>query len=52
MIYGVHSKRLSAIPIGITYDYRVLGNEPADPDQERIPFDDPTIGFDWTTRPR
>ena len=65
MIYGVHSKRLAAIPIGVAHGYRVLGNEPAglfyhtteaydpaDPDEERIPFDDPTIGFDWTTRPR
>lgn len=54
-----------AIPPGVAHGYRVLGNEPAslfyhttefydpaDPDEERLPFDDPRIGFDWRTKPR
>lgn len=51
------------IPRGVAHGYRVLGNEPAiityltnlsydpdDPDEHRIPYNDPEIGFDWTTR--
>jgi dTDP-4-dehydrorhamnose 3,5-epimerase len=54
-----------AIPPGVAHGYRVLGREPATlfyhttehydpaaPDEERIPFDDPRIGFDWRTRNR
>jgi dTDP-4-dehydrorhamnose 3,5-epimerase len=54
-----------AIPPGVAHGYRVLGTEPAalfyhttahydaaDPDEERLPFDDPGIGFDWRTRHR
>ena len=54
-----------AIPPGVAHGYRVLGTEPAalfyhttehydpaDPDEERIPFDDPRIGFDWRTKNR
>jgi dTDP-4-dehydrorhamnose 3,5-epimerase len=54
-----------AIPPGVAHGYRVLGAspaallyhttehyDPADPDEERIPFDDPGIGFDWRTRNR
>ena len=65
VVMGERAPGLLAIPIGVAHGYRVLGNEPAgllyhtteaydqaDPDEERIPFDDPTIGFDWTTRPR
>ncbi len=53
------------IPRGVAHGYRVLGGEPAyviyhastpynpsAPDEERIDFDDPKIGFDWETRPR
>ncbi len=53
------------IPVGVAHGYRVLGNQPAvitylttqsynpeDPDEYRIPYDDPDIGFDWSTRPR
>ena len=49
----------------VAHGYRVLGNEPAglfyhttevydpsDPDELRIPHDDPRIGFDWRTKPR
>lgn len=51
------------IPPGVVHGYRVLGLTPAtvtyftteaynpkDPDEERIPFDDPKIGFDWNTK--
>jgi dTDP-4-dehydrorhamnose 3,5-epimerase len=26
--------------------------DPAAPDEERIPFDDPRVGFDWRTKNR
>lgn len=51
------------IPRGVAHGYRVLGNEPAiitylttlsynpnDPDEYRIRYNDPDIGFDWTTQ--
>jgi len=54
-----------AIPPLVAHGYRVLGTEPcgliyhttehydpADPDEERIPHDDPRIGFDWETKHR
>ncbi len=53
------------IPAGVAHGYQVLGNEPVvityltsesydpkDPDEKRIDFDDPTIGFDWTIQNR
>ncbi len=53
------------IPAGVAHGYRVLGAEPAvivyfttesyqaqEPDEYRIPWDDPAIGFDWTTKNR
>jgi dTDP-4-dehydrorhamnose 3,5-epimerase len=53
------------IPCGIAHGYQVLGHQPVllfyqvtkaydpgDPDEERIPFDDPTIGFDWAIKNR
>lgn len=56
---------LLLIPVGVAHGYRVLGNLPAvllyfttesyhigDPDEERIAWDDPSIGFDWTTKNR
>ncbi len=62
---GQWQRRLLIIPRGVAHGYRVLGDEPAwivyhtsalynpqAPDEERIAFDDPAIGFDWTTRPR
>jgi len=65
VVMGERSPILLAIPIGVAHGYRVLGTkpagllyhtteayDPADPDEERIPHDDPTIGLDWTTRPR
>lgn len=52
---------LIVIPPGVAHGYQVLGSEPAclfyhttesydaaDPDEGRIPFDDPEIGFDWS----
>ena len=54
-----------AIPPGVAHGYRVLGSQPAAlfyhtterydpaaPDEERISFDDPRIGFDWRTKNR
>jgi dTDP-4-dehydrorhamnose 3,5-epimerase len=56
---------LIVIPPGVAHGYQVLGNKPAlvfyhttesykaeNADEERIPFDDKTIGFDWTIRNR
>ncbi|MBI3241699.1 MAG: dTDP-4-dehydrorhamnose 3,5-epimerase family protein [Chloroflexi bacterium] len=53
------------IPIGIAHGYQVLGNQPVilfyhvtkaydpkNPDEERIPWDDPEIGFDWSIQNR
>lgn len=52
--------QLIVIPKGVAHGYQVLGNDPftliyfttesydpKDPDEERIPFDDKKIGFDW-----
>ena len=53
------------IPIGVAHGYQVLGNKPVvlfyhvtktydpkQPDEQRIPFDDPQIGFDWSIQNR
>lgn len=53
------------IPAGVAHGYQVLGNEPvviayitsesynpADPDEKRIEWDDPSIGFDWSIKNR
>jgi dTDP-4-dehydrorhamnose 3,5-epimerase len=53
------------IPVGVAHGYQVLGNKPAvlfyhvthsynpaDPDEERISWDDPQIGFDWSIKNR
>jgi dTDP-4-dehydrorhamnose 3,5-epimerase len=53
------------IPKGIAHGYQVLGDkpvlllyhtthsyDPSDPDEERISFDDPEIGFDWSIQNR
>jgi len=53
------------IPIGIAHGYQVLGNQPVilfyhvtkaydpkNPDEERIDWDDPEIGFDWSIKNR
>lgn len=62
---GEKNLAVLAIPPGVAHGYRVLGNQPVclfyqtskvydsdNPDEERIPFDDKRIGFDWTIRPR
>jgi dTDP-4-dehydrorhamnose 3,5-epimerase len=62
---GDHNPMLLVIPAGVAHGYRVLGLEPviityfttesyvaSDPDEYRIPWDDPDIGFDWTTKNR
>ena len=53
------------IPPGVAHGYRVLGNKSAslfymvtskynraDPDEERIPFDEDLINYQWKTLPR
>ncbi|OIJ18536.1 spore coat protein [Anaerobacillus alkalidiazotrophicus] len=53
------------IPKGVAHGYRVLGQTPATiiyfttksynpekPDEKRIPWDDPNIGFDWEIKNR
>lgn len=62
---GEENPSLLLIPKGVAHGYRVLGNRPAiivyvttqsycaeNPDEHRLPFDDPQIGFDWHTRHR
>jgi dTDP-4-dehydrorhamnose 3,5-epimerase len=62
---GENNPMLLVIPVGVAHGYRVLGNEPAiityfttesydpkNPDEYRIAWDDPQIGFDWTTKNR
>lgn len=62
---GEKNYLLISIPPGVAHGYRVLGSEPVglfyhtsevynfkDPDEERIPFDDPDIHFDWSTKNR
>lgn len=62
---GENNPILLYIPVGVAHGYRVLGNTPAaivyfttksydpkDPDELRIPWDDSTIGFDWSTKNR
>ncbi len=58
---GEDNPVLILIPAGIAHGYQVLGTKPvmlfyhttqsynpADPDEMRIPYDDPEIGFDWS----
>jgi dTDP-4-dehydrorhamnose 3,5-epimerase len=60
---GEHNPISLFIPREVAHGYRVLGNEPAmilyvtnrsynpeQPDEYRIAFDDPVIGFDWSTK--
>ncbi len=56
-------KKLLFIPHGVAHGYRVLGNtnlvmlyfvselyDPKNNDEQRIPFDDKEINFDWSTK--
>lgn len=60
---GEKNYLLISIPPGVAHGYRVLGNksislfyhasepyDPENPDEERIPFDDPEINFNWKTQ--
>jgi dTDP-4-dehydrorhamnose 3,5-epimerase len=62
---GENNPIMIQIPVGVAHGYRVLGEEPAiityvttesydpnDPDEYRIDWNDPQIGFDWTTKHR
>jgi dTDP-4-dehydrorhamnose 3,5-epimerase len=62
---GEDNPVLILIPSGIAHGYQVIGVKPVllfyhstrsydpdDPDEERIPFDDPAIGFDWSIKNR
>ena len=62
---GIDNPVLILIPVGVAHGYRVLGNtpvglfyhttesyDPKNPDEQRIAFDDPEIGFDWSTKNR
>ena len=62
---GENNRVVIVIPPGVAHGYRVLGRKkvglfyhttesynPRNPDEERIPFGDPKIGFDWTTKNR
>lgn len=62
---GEDNPLVVVIPTGVAHGYRVLGNEPAcivyyttesydpkAPDEKRLAWDDPVIGFDWTTQHR
>ena len=65
IVAGEDNPVLIKIPIGVAHGYQVLGNKPVmlfyhttesynpeEPDEERIPFDDPKIGFDWSIKNR
>lgn len=62
---GEDNPILIYIPSGVAHGFQVLGNKPVvlfyhvtqsydpkAPDEMRIPFDDPEIGFDWTIKNR
>lgn len=62
---GDHNPALVKIPVGVAHGYKVVGNEPAlilyfvttpyqreNPDEYRIPWDDPSIPFDWSLQNR
>jgi dTDP-4-dehydrorhamnose 3,5-epimerase len=62
---GEDNPLLLLIPQGVAHGYRTLGEkpaviiyfttesyDPANPDEKRLPYDDPLIGFDWSTKMR
>ncbi len=62
---GEDNPILLLIPRLVAHGYRTLGEKPAviiyftsehydpkDPDEKRIPYDDPGIGFEWETKMR
>jgi len=63
IIAGEDDYKLIVIPRGVAHGYKVLGRrpvllfyhttrpyQPTNPDEERIPFNDPKIGFDWSVK--
>lgn len=65
VVAGEDNPVIVLIPNGIAHGYQVLGNQPmllfyhvtdaynpSAPDEKRIPYDDPAIGFDWSLRQR
>lgn len=64
-IMGEDNPSCLLIPKGVAHGYQVLGNEPVvitylttesydpkDPDEERLEWDDPKIGYDWGIKNR
>lgn len=62
---GEDNPEVVLIPAGVAHGYRVLGNKtaciiyfttnsynPKEPDEKRIHWDDPVIGFDWGLKNR
>jgi dTDP-4-dehydrorhamnose 3,5-epimerase len=62
---GEDNPLVVVIPKGVAHGYRVLGNQPAcivyfttesydpnNPDEKRLDWNDPRIGFDWNTKHR
>ncbi len=62
---GETNPMLLVIPKGVAHGYRVLGQspvvivyfttmsyDPKNPDEKRLAWDDPNIGFDWATKQR
>lgn len=60
---GQDNPILIVIPVGVAHGYRVLGSTPLmilyfttesyradNPDEKRLAWDDPEIGFDWSTK--
>lgn len=60
---GEDNPVLILIPAGVAHGYQVLGDrpvllfyhvtacyDPANPDEYRIPYNDPVIGFDWSIK--
>lgn len=61
LMLGENAPRMVAIPPGVAHGYQCVSMQdvilayyatepydPADPDEGRIPWDDPRIGFDWS----
>ena len=62
-VIGWQRQRLIIIPPNVYHGFTAVGNEAAlivnvptelyvydDPDEYRLPFDDPSIGYDWTVK--
>ncbi len=63
LVMGEQNPSLLLIPAGVAHGYKVLGERPLglfyhttrsydrdEPDEMRIPYDDPDIGYDWAKR--